>query len=265
MTNNPSMLNQLQDLVTELRDKEKGCPWILIQTLESLVSLTIEESYELADSIIEGKMSEIKDELSDVLLHIMLYAQLGKELGAFDLEQIAAAAIAKQLRRKPVFQENVARTATEALTQWEENKRKERAEHNPLQTRSVLDCIPQSLPGLQRAIKLQSQAATIGFDWPTAEPIFAKITEEIGELQTEINQNNKQKIQEEFGDLLFTVVNLARHLNIDPEFALLCANNKFSKRFQALENLLKSRDKLSGNASLEEMDNLWNQIKKSES
>jgi MazG family protein len=264
MSHNYSTLNQLQELVAELRDKDNGCPWILIQTLKSLASLTIEESYELADSIIEGKMSEIKDELSDVLLHIMLYAQLGEELGEFDLEQIATAAIAKQLRRKPVFKEHAAKTPAEALTQWEENKRKERAEHTNTQTASVLDCIPPSLPSLQRAIKLQSQAAKIGFDWPTVEPIFAKITEEIAELQVEISQDDKQKITDEFGDLLFAVVNLARHLNIDPEIALLQANKKFTSRFKSLESTLKKQGKLTEKTSLEAMDEIWEQIKKIE-
>lgn len=255
-----SQLAKLQEFVTELRDPVTGCPWILVQTLQSLATLTIEESYELADSIEQGDMSQIRDELADVLLHVLLYAQLAQEKQAFTLDDIAQAALEKQLRRKPSFHANAAKTADEALKQWEENKAKEKAARC-FTEESILDNIPKSLPNLQRALKIQQTVAKVGFDWADAKDILNKLTEEINEFTTEIAHQNHDKMTEELGDILFTVVNLARHYQIDPELALLKTNNKFKQRFGKLEQHFHTKKQALSDLDLAMMDKVWNEIK----
>ncbi len=269
MANN--MLDQLKELIAQLRDKDQGCPWILIQDFKSLATLTIEESYELADSIDQQDLTEIKDELSDLLLHVVLYAQLGIEHNAFDLDAIAKTAIDKQMRRKPEFHAHAAKTSTEALRQWEVNKQKERAEKKQASSISVLDGVTHSLPGINRAFKLQTQAATVGFDWSDIKDVFNKLQEEIVELETEIDAhtqhqstNNKENLLAEMGDIFFTCVNLARHLGIDPELAIRHSNNKFETRFRNLEHSVTSDGKSLSEMKLAELDEYWEAIKKQE-
>ena len=266
MNNNVSSLTQLQELVAELRDQKRGCPWILAQNFLTLAAITIEESYELADSAEQNNVEEILDEASDLMLHVALYAQLGKELGKFDLEIIAKKAIEKQLRRKPIFHEHAVKTPEQALLQWEENKRKEREakNHNEKNT-SILDNISHSISALDRAFKLQKEVAKVGFDWPDVNGALEKLTEEIAELKHALHaKENHEIITDELGDLFYTCVNLARHLQINPEMCLGHANNKFEKRFRALEENVKKTNKSLSDLTLNEMDQIWDLVKAEE-
>ncbi len=255
------MLVTLKKLVVKLRDKTTGDPWIIEQDFKSLIPKTLEESYELADSIEKGNYKEVRDELADLLLHIVLYAEMAHEKALFDFNDIAQAALDKQSRRKLEFPDPTQITAQEALLQWEKNKKKEREDLH--QNRSVLDDVSLSLPAIHRSLKLQHQAASVGFDWPDEKPVFEKILEEIDEIKEELQTSNtKENVTDELGDLFFSCVALARHLAIDPELALRHANNKFEKRFRLLEQEVKSRGKKLEDLSLEEMDRIWEQIKK---
>jgi nucleoside triphosphate diphosphatase len=252
---------ELIELVKLLRDPNAGDPWILKQNFHSLNALTIEEAYEFADSVEQNDFEAMCDELGDLLLHILLYAQLATEIKQFDLNQIIQKALDKQRRRKLSFANPENITEKEALDQWEKIKKTERTQH-PQNYTSALDGIAANLPSINRAIKLQLQAAQVNFDWPDTTPIFEKFTEELAEIQEVLdNDLSKEKLTEEVGDLLFTAINLARKLNVNPDAALRYANNKFEKRFRSVENELKIQGKTPETATLMEMEKIWKRIK----
>ena len=259
---NSDTLADLLKTMEVLRDPLVGCAWDKQQTFASIVPHTIEEAYEVADAIASGDMVAVKDELGDLLFQVVFYAQLGKEQNEFDFAGICQQLNQKLIRRHPhVFAENVELTSAELNAQWEQIKRQERG-NQQFTDNSVLAHIPKGMAPLQRAQKIQLKCATVGFDWETLPPVVDKIHEEIQEVLDEINvpQPNQQAIEEEIGDLLFAVVNLARHAKVNAETALIKANLKFEQRFRAVEHILNQQDGIEA-ASLEEMEAAWQQVK----
>ena len=254
-------LQRLKDIVARLRDPETGCPWDQKQNFKSIAVYTLEEAYEAVDAINREDYAELKDELGDLLLQVVFHAQIANELGYFDLSGVENAICEKMLRRHPhVFGPAKDRTYDEDRVKlsWEKEKARERAEK---ERHGVLDGIPLAFPALKRAQKLQKRAATVGFDWQQAKAVLDKVKEEVAELEQAIGNRNDMAISEETGDLLFSCVNLARHLGVDAETALMSANNKFEKRFRLLESILAARQRRPHDCSLEEMDELWDQVK----
>lgn len=255
---------RLLSIMQQLRDPEGGCPWDLQQNFASIVPYTIEEAYEVADAIEQGDMKEVQDELGDLLFQVVFYAQLGKEQGDFDFEAIAKSISDKLVRRHPhVFGEQNGRDAGQVKQQWEQIKRQERRDKGQDNDTSILAHIPAGLAPLVKAEKLQKRCAKVGFDWPEASQVVGKIHEEIDEVQQELAQAvlNQPAVQEEVGDLLFAVVNLARHLNVNPDQALRQANNKFEQRFRGVEQILRQQALPVEQASLEQMEAAWQQVK----
>jgi len=250
-----------------LRDPENGCPWDQKQNFKSIVPHTIEETYEVADAIFNGNMHDIKDELGDLLFQIVFYAQLGKEQGDFDFEDIAKAISDKLIRRHPhvfdVSDETAHKTDGELNNQWEQIKAQERAIKNQQPDTSTLANIPQGMTPLLRAQKIQRKCAKVGFDWTELPPVVAKIYEEIEEVLAEVNisKPDQQAVEEEVGDLLFAVVNLARHTSVNAETALIKANRKFEKRFRLVEQLIEKQGLSMESANLQQMEAAWQQIK----
>jgi MazG family protein len=257
-------IDRLLTIMTRLRDKEKGCPWDIAQNFKSVAPYTVEEAYEVADAIERDDMADLKDELGDLLLQVVFHARMAEELGEFDFDAVADAIVAKMIRRHPhVFGDHTADNPNAVRANWEQLKAEERAKKAAAaQTTSVLDGIARTLPALARAEKLQRRASRVGFDWGAPEPILDKIAEEIGELQSELPFGDKDRITDELGDVLFAVVNLARHLEIDPEVALRGTNDKFDRRFRNIEQMLSLKGKTPETSTLEEMDALWTQSKK---
>ena len=244
--------NRLLDIMDELREK---CPWDKKQTLESLRNLTIEEVYELGDAIIENDLTEIKKELGDVLLHIVFYAKIGSEKQAFDIADVANAISDKLISRHPhIYGDVVAENEEQVLQNWEKLKLKEGNE-------SVLGGVPKSLPAMVKANRIQEKARGVGFDWDNADQVWEKVQEEIIEFKDEVKANDQEKMEAEFGDVLFSLINYARFVNINPENALEKTNVKFIKRFQYLEQQAKLDGKKLEDMSLEEMDVYWNKAK----
>jgi len=259
MTSEFNGVAELTEVMRRLRDPEGGCPWDLKQNFESLLPYTIEETYEVVDAIQSGDMAAIKDELGDLLFQVVFYAQLAKEQGDFVFDDIAAHTANKLISRHPhVFGSDAERNLSDAeiKAQWEQIKQQERTEKNA--RGSVFDDIPSQLPSILKAAKLQKRAASVGFDWPEAEPVYDKIEEEIQEVKEATDQEH---IEEEIGDLLFAVVNLARHKQVNPEAALQRANEKFKSRFQNIEQRLSERDKHPTDCNLDELEALWQQAK----
>jgi nucleoside triphosphate diphosphatase len=261
-------IDRLLAVMARLRDANGGCPWDLAQDFKTIAPYTIEEAYEVADAIEREDMAGLKDELGDLLLQVVFHARMGEEIGAFDFDAVADTIVDKMLRRHPhVFGSahvDANRTATKSAVNdnWESIKAAERAaKHKGDQPSSVLDGVANALPALARAEKLQRRASRVGFDWGAPEPILDKIAEEIGELGAELPTADKAKITDELGDVLFAVVNLARHLEIDPEVALRGTNAKFERRFKYIERMLLLDGKSPEDSSLEEMDALWNEAK----
>ncbi len=249
-------VDRLLELMTQLRDPDSGCPWDLAQTYASIVPHTIEEAYEVADAIAREDLIDLKDELGDLLFQVVFYAQLAKEEGAFVFAEVAAAITEKMIRRHPhVFSNTSYSDVSEQSQAWEQIKQKEKA------TNSVLDGVPLALPALTRALKLQRKAASVGFDWSEISPVLAKIEEELQEVRIELEQNNAQRLEEEIGDLLFACINLARHSKVDPEAALRHCNRKFETRFRHIETWLAENGSSPKQASLQEMDALWERAK----
>lgn len=250
-------IQKLMAFLQALRDPETGCAWTASQSFESLAPQTLEECYELLESIEQQDNSAIKNELGDLLYHVMFYAQIAAEENLFNLDDLAASMLAKHEQRMPPKAERIKMSAEEINQYWEQAKAKAKPSASGL-----LDNIPKHLPALTRANKLQQRAASVGFDWDNLDDVTAKIHEELGELQQELQQNTStQAIRDEAGDLLFAVINLIRHLDIDPEAALRSSNDKFQKRFQHIENTLKSQGKTLAEASLDTMEQLWQQAK----
>jgi ATP diphosphatase len=255
-------LARLMEIMRRLRDPETGCPWDVEQDFASIAPYTIEEAYEVADAIERGEMGELRDELGDLLLQVVYHSQMAQEAGLFGFDEVVDSISAKMYRRHPhVFgDESRDKSAAQQVSDWEQIKAAERGAG----TVSALDGVAAGLPALTRAIKLQNRAARVGFDWPETEMVLDKIVEEAGELVEARDSLGKEEIAEEFGDLLFVMANLARHLDIDPETVLRSANAKFTRRFNGVEDLLKVRGKTPEESNLEEMDALWDEVKRQE-
>ena len=256
MAEKENAFSKLAQIMDELREK---CPWDKKQTLESLRNLTIEETYELADAITENDLKGIKEELGDLLLHILFYAKIGSEKNAFDIQDVIEHQCEKLIRRHPhIYGEVKADNEAQVKKNWEQIKLKEGK-------RSILGGVPQSLPALIKAYRIQDKAKQVGFQWEKAEQVWQKVQEELGELQSETTAGaNAEKIEEEFGDVLFALVNYARYIHVDPENALEKTNKKFIRRFQFIEDEVKKRNGDLHKMSLQEMDELWNDAKQAE-
>lgn len=265
---------RLIEIMAALRTPKTGCPWDLEQTFATIAPYTIEEAYEVADAIERENMPDLKDELGDLLLQVVYHARMAEEQGAFAFGDVVEAVTTKMIRRHPhVFGDEDARAAGAAKGFWEDIKAKEKSAKGSSSQASLLADVPVTLPGLTRAIKLQSKAAKVGFDWPDIAPVFEKLQEEIREFEAvaapadprgENDQRNRAKIEEEFGDMLFVMANIARHLEIDPETALRGVNQKFARRFAHIEQRLAERGKTPVQSNLAEMDALWDEIRATE-
>jgi MazG family protein len=259
-------ITDLLTIMEALRAPETGCPWDVEQTFGSIAPYTIEEAYEVADAIERADFEDLKEELGDLLLQVVYHAQMAREDGHFTFEDVVHGIASKMIRRHPhVFGSDEERANFNAEGFWERIKSEEKSGKSSAE-KSVLDGVPLSLPALVRAIKLQNKAARVGFDWPDMEPVLEKIREEIGELEdaTSLENPSREKIAEEYGDLLFVVANLGRHLQIEPEDALRRANTKFIRRFGQVEKLLQAKGKTPDQSDLKEMDALWDEVKAGE-
>ena len=285
MTDEPrKSLPDLLAVMAALRTPGTGCPWDLEQAFKTIAPYTIEEAYEVADAIEKGDMGALKEELGDLLLQVVYHARMAEEEGAFAFADVVDAITRKMLRRHPhVFGSEAERAAGAAPGFWERLKTEERAARDLTPDSpppggeglgvgdkahpTVLADIPVALPALTRAVKLQDKAARVGFDWPSLAPVFDKLKEEFSELEQAVaggGAADAANIGEEFGDLLFVVANVARHLKIDPEGALRGANQKFIRRFRRIEELLAAAGRTPAQSSLAEMDQLWDQAKAEE-
>jgi len=255
-------LPRLLEIMRRLRDPKTGCPWDIEQDFASIAPYTIEEAYEVAEAIERGEMGELRDELGDLLLQVVYHSQMAQEAGKFGFDDVVDSISAKMYRRHPhVFgDESRDKSATQQVSDWEKIKATERGASNV----SALDGVAVGLPALTRAVKLQNRAARVGFDWPETGMVLDKIVEEAAELVEARDRLGKEEIAEEFGDLLFVMANLARHLDIEPETVLRSANTKFTRRFNGVEDLLKKMDKSPEASNLEEMDALWDEVKRLE-
>jgi ATP diphosphatase len=252
-----------------LRTPGSGCPWDLEQTFRTIAPYTLEEAYEVADAIARGDLADLKDELGDLLLQVAFHARMAEEQGAFDFGDVVETVTAKLVRRHPhVFADADGRTAEAVKGLWERIKAQERADakadRREVFPSGALAGVPVNLPALTRALKLQEKAGRVGFDWNDPRAVLAKIREEVDEIETELDGPDKSKAAAEVGDLLFAVVNLARHLAADPEDILRQTNLKFERRFGSIERALAARGKLPKDASLAEMDALWDKAKAEE-
>lgn len=245
--------NRLLDIMDDLREK---CPWDKKQTLQSLRHLTIEETYELGDAILDNDLQEIKKELGDILLHIVFYSKIGSETGDFDIADVANSISDKLIHRHPhIYGDVVVEDEEQVKQNWEKLKLKEGK-------KSVLEGVPKSLPALVKASRIQDKAKGVGFDWEEPHQVWDKVQEEIEEFQDEVKGGNHEKIEAEFGDVLFSMINYARFLNINPEDALERTNKKFIKRFTYLESKAAELGKPLADMTLAEMDVFWNEAKK---
>jgi MazG family protein len=258
-------VQELIRVMAALRDRDSGCPWDREQTFASLVPHTIEEAYEVADVIEREAYAELKGELGDLLFQVVFYAELAKEQGWFDFDDVAAAITEKLVSRHPhVFADTVYSDLHEQTLAWESLKREERAARGE-SVDSSLDGISLGQPGLSRAHKLQKRAAQVGFDWSELAPVLDKISEELEEVRSEIDTGAApDRVEHEVGDLLFSCVNLARKLKVDPEQAVRGANQRFELRFRAIEGILRDRGTSPSQTELAEMDRLWDQVKQQE-
>ncbi|WP_259277901.1 nucleoside triphosphate pyrophosphohydrolase [Pedomonas mirosovicensis] len=253
---------RLVEIMATLRDPESGCPWDLEQTFETIAPYTLEEAYEVAEAIRLGDRSALREELGDLLLQVVYHARMAEEEGSFDIGSVAEAINAKMIRRHPhVFGDATVKTAEEQTRAWEELKARERAgkaAKGP-EPHSALDGVATALPALLRAQKIQARAARVGFDWRAAEDVVPKIEEELEEVREAVSTGNADRVEDEVGDLLFAVVNLARKLDIDAEGALRRATHKFESRFRAMEHTAgEGFSKL----DLDAMEVLWQKVKK---
>jgi XTP/dITP diphosphohydrolase/ATP diphosphatase len=240
-----------------------GCPWDREQTFDSIMPYTLEETYEVFDAIERRAWPELKDELGDLLLQVLFYAEMASDAGYFTLRDVAETLSEKLIRRHPhVFGDVAAADANAVLRNWEQIKGEEKSAKGEPQTRSsIMEDIPRSMPAVLEARKLGSRAAKVGFDWPSVDGLFEKLAEETAELREELADGvQSERVEEELGDLLFTAVNLARHLKVDPELALRKTNAKFRQRFAAMEREAGGRAKLEA-MSAEELEQLWNRAK----
>lgn len=246
---------RLLDIMDELREK---CPWDRKQTFETLRHLTIEETYELADAIIENDTEEIKKEVGDLLLHIVFYAKIGSEENAFDIKSVIDSLNEKLIRRHPhIYGDEKVENSEQVKENWEQIKLKEGI-------KSTLSGVPKTLPALVKAYRIQDKARGVGFDWDNSQQVWEKVEEEIEELKEEVRNNNKEKIEQEFGDTLFALINYARFIDVNPETALERTNKKFINRFQFIEEKALLQGRSLKDMTLEEMDKIWNEAKTQE-
>ena len=258
MNSRENQLKSIDRLLTIMDELREQCPWDKKQTLQSLRHLTIEETYELGDAILDNNLEEIKKELGDLLLHIVFYAKIGSETTDFDIADVSNSICDKLINRHPHIYGNVEVADEEDVKRnWENLKLKEGKQ-------SVLEGVPRSLPALVKAGRIQDKVAGVGFDWEEPQQVFEKLQEELGELQYEIRRQKKDKIESEFGDVLFSMINYARFLKINPEDALERTNKKFIKRFQYLEKKAKGINKNLNDMSLAEMNTFWEEAKDKE-
>jgi ATP diphosphatase len=271
-------IDRLIAIMTMLRDKQHGCPWDLEQTIKSLLPYTLEEVYEVADAIENNDLVELEDELGDLLFQVIFYAQIAKEQGAFDFQDIATAITDKLVRRHPhvfpdgdVEQFGISQEidAEQVVVNWEaikeierEEKRKKGGKQAVQGVESILDDVPRALPAMERARKLQKRAAQVGFDWAEIAPVLEKLKEEVAEFEEALARGDLERMSDELGDVLFATINLARHSKIEPEVALRSTNQRFETRFKWIEAALSQQDKVFKDANLEELDALWDQAKK---
>jgi MazG family protein len=264
--------------MARLRDPETGCPWDREQTFATIAPYTIEEAYEVADAIARGDLDGLKDELGDLLLQVVYHSRMAEEQGSFGFGDVVDAITEKMIRRHPhVFEDVTLRDQFVGSGTWERIKAEEKAARrdtarDEADEGSLLDDVALALPALSRAVKLQSRAARVGFDWPSLEPVLTKAEEEIAELKSALAERNtgenasaSKEVAEEFGDLLFVMANIARHLKLDPEACLREANAKFVRRFASIERALRAEGRGPQDATLEEMDQLWDEAKTAES
>ena len=255
-----SSIDKLLEVMARLRDADDGCPWDQEQDFSSIAPYTIEEAYEVADAIAREDFSALRDELGDLLFQVVFHAQMANEAGLFDFDDVAGAIANKMLRRHPhVFGTEEERAAGAVDGGWEQIKAEERAGKDD---NSALAGVAVALPALKRAQKLGKRAGTVGFDWPDRQGVRAKIREELDELEEAVGSRSVASIEEEFGDLLFAVVNLARHLDVDPEKALASGNYKFERRFRDMESAVREDGRALNNQSLESLDKEWRAAKK---
>ena len=254
---------RLLEIMARLRDPTGGCPWDLAQSFDSIAPYTIEEAYEVADAIAQGDMAALREELGDLLFQVVFHARVAEEAGEFDFDAIAQTISDKMVRRHPhVFGDATVPSVAAQNEAWEAHKAAERDAKAPGARPSVLDGLVGALPALTRAVKLQRRAARVGFDWPEPLQVLNKIDEEIKELRKEIvNGAGMDRVRDELGDLLFALVNLGRHMEVDPETALRQGNAKFERRFRALEDRFAARGRPMDQASLEALEAAWQAVK----
>jgi nucleoside triphosphate diphosphatase len=265
-------IERLRAIMAALRTPGTGCPWDLEQDFSTIAPYTIEEAYEVADAIERGDLDDLRDELGDLLLQVVFHARMAEEVGAFDFDAVAEAICDKLLRRHPhVFGDAAARDPGAVKARWDEIKAEEKAERRDRRRRKGLaeeaeghlEAVPAALPALVRALKLQKRAAEVGFDWAEPGAVLDKIDEEIGELRRELASNDRvpERLEDEIGDALFALVNLARHVGVDPDAALRRTNAKFVRRFRHIEAALAERGRSLADADLDEMEALWQAAK----
>ncbi len=256
MHSRQEQLQAVDRLLTIMEELRAECPWDKKQTIQTLRHLTIEEVYELGDAILDNDLEEVKNELGDILLHIVFYSKIGSETGDFDIADVANAICEKLIHRHPhIYGDVEVNNEEDVKRNWELLKLKEGK-------KSVLEGVPKGLPALVKASRIQEKVAGVGFDWEHPEQVFEKVKEELGELQEEVRVGDKDKMESEFGDVLFSMINYARFLGINPENALERTNKKFTARFQYLETEAGKKGRTLQEMSLEEMDVYWNEAKK---
>lgn len=257
-----SQLSRLLSIMAKLRDPKDGCPWDVQQTFETIAPYTIEEAYEVANAITRGNMGDLCDELGDLMFQAVFHARMAQEQGSFEFADVLSSINDKMVRRHPhVFADAKERNADEQTASWEDQKAAERSAKG---VDGLLSDVPVNLPGLTRAVKLQKRAARVGFDWTDAKQVLAKVAEEAGELTDAVNTKDKDQIEDEFGDLLFVLSNLSRHLKVDPEAAIRRANAKFTTRFSHIEKTVRDQGSSLDETSVDEMEALWNEAKAAE-
>ncbi|HIF9334252.1 TPA: nucleoside triphosphate pyrophosphohydrolase [Photobacterium damselae] len=260
-----SYIEQLLSIMAKLRDPKDGCPWDIKQSFDSIVPYTLEEAYEVADAIEKQNWLDVKEELGDLLFQVVFYSQMAKEQDLFDFDEVVAGICEKLTRRHPhVFADKQFASDAEVKANWEAEKAKERADKAV--DNSILANVPLAMPALTRADKIQKRCAQFGFDWDSVAPVAEKVVEELDEVMDEYQQVtlDQNRIEEEMGDLLFSVVNLSRHLNVNPERALQKANKKFERRFRKVEKNVLEKGMEISNCLLEQLDQEWNIVKKME-
>lgn len=266
MTSNPpskGAIDRLLAVMAALRDPRSGCPWDIEQTFDSIAPYTIEEAYEVADAIARRDIDDLKEELGDLLLQVVYHSQMASEepnaAQRFNFEDVAAAIADKMIRRHPhVFGDATVESAAAQTSAWEEVKAEERRSKGKAERSSLLDDVPLALPALTRAEKLQKRAARGGFDWPAVRPVLEKLDEELGEFKAELAAGAaSDRLEDELGDLLFTLANVARHLKIDPEDALRRTNRKFERRFRTIEQALEEDGRVMQETSIDQLEALW--------